>query len=323
MSLPRVSLQALDAFERVALSGSLQVAAREVGLSISAVSHHIARLETQLDTLLFDRTSRPFTLTREGEQALHHLSKGLLHLRRATSETVISGLLGTRSLNIGIVEDFESGVTPELAVILARQMPHAALSICTIPSHDAPDLLRRGEIDVAVSSRGESSLEGLSSAIILRDPFVVALPKNTSVDPADVLKQQGGLPFLRFNPKHMIGKQVEAHLARNRLDLANRFSFDSVQSIMAVIASSEGWSFVTPLGFMRAQRFVDRVQLHPLPVPAFARTIAVTSRADFDAQISQAIAALLRQIIRREVVEPACAIYPWLTPSFALLGVER
>ncbi|SOH92216.1 DNA-binding transcriptional regulator, LysR family [Monaibacterium marinum] len=319
MSLPRVSLQALDAFERVAQSGSMQVAAREMGLSISSVSHQIARLEEQLGATLFDRSSRPFTLTREGAQAAQHLSKGLIHLRRATSETVISGLLGTRSLRLGIVEDFESSVTPELAVILARQMPHAALSIGNILSHEADDMLRRGGIDVAVSSNIAGRSTGVSSLKLVHDPFVMALPKDLDVVPAGLLKGSD-LPFIRFSGRHLIGKQVEAHLARNRIDLANRFSFDSVQSMMAVIAGGEGWAVVTPIGFMRAQRFADRVRLHPLPIAAFARTLTVSARADFDDQTLQAITGLLRQIVRREAVEPACAMYPWLSEQFTVLG---
>ena len=60
VSLPRVSLQVLDAFERVARTGSVQIAAGEMGLSISTVSAHIALLEDQLGITLFDRTHRPF-----------------------------------------------------------------------------------------------------------------------------------------------------------------------------------------------------------------------------------------------------------------------
>lgn len=314
MTLPKISLQALDAFERVAQTGSMQGAAREMSVSISSVSHHIARLEEQLGAVLFDRSSRPFTLTREGAQALHHLSKGLLHLRRATSETVIAGLLGTRSLCLGIVEDFESGVTPELAVLLARQMPQAALTIRNILSHDAGDLLRRGEIDVAVSSQDK----GLQ---VVQDPFVLVVPKGMDIGP-DMLLRGADLPFVRFNRTHLIGQQIEAHLARNRVELAHRFAFDSVQSIMAMVASGEGWSLITPLGFMRAQRFAERVDLHPLPMAAFSRTIAITARTDFDAPTLRAIASVFRQAVQREAVEPACLAYPWLAEAFVVQGED-
>lgn len=322
MSLPRISLQALEAFERVAQSGSMQIAAREMGLAISSVSHQVSRLEEQLGVDLFDRSSRPFTLTREGRQALHHLSKGLFHLRQATSETIISGLLGTRSLNLGIIEDFESSVTPELAVILARQMPRAALSIRNILSHEASELLQKGEIDIAVTSETNERAKDVSNLPLLRDPYILALPKGNDIIPESLINGQADLPFLRFNPRHMIGQQIEAHLARNRVVLDGRFAFDSVQSIMALVASGDGWSFVTSLGYMRAQRFADRVQMHPLPLPAFARTISLSTRADFDDPTKQAIATLFQQIVRRGAIDPTCKIYPWLSEAFTLLSSD-
>lgn len=317
MLLPRISLQALDAFERVARSGSVQAAAAEMKLSISSVSHHIARLEDQLGVVLFDRSTRPFALTRAGQQALQHLSKGLLHIRRATNETAISGLLNTRSLRIGIVEEFESTVTPELASFLTKQMPRATLSICNVLSHQADSLLQKGDIDLAVVSEATKVTADMPSAPLLRDPFIIAMPESLRCAPEDLLTQAEGLPFLRFNQNHLIGAHIEAHLARNHIELPSRFVFDSVQSIMAVVASGAGWSIVTPLGFMRAQRFAQNVRLHPMSLPTFSRSIVLLSRSSFDARTRQALAVLLRQIMNREVVGPACKAYPWLVGQLA------
>jgi len=320
VSLPRISLQALEAFERVAQSGSMQVAAGEMGLSISSVSHHVARLEEQLGVTLLDRSSRPFVLTREGREALHHMSIGLSHLRRATSETAIGGLLGTRSLRIGIVDDFENNVAPELAVILASRMPQAKFAISMVLSHQAADLVRRGELDVAVASERDDNGPGIQSDPLLRDPFVAAMPQDFQSDAAALFAGRGTLPFLRFNRQHMIGKQIEAHLARNRISLADRYAFDSVQSIMAIIASGGGWSIITPVGFARAQGFSDGVRLHPLPIASFVRTITLLSRDDFDRPTALAIARLFRQSVRRLAVDPVGTACPWLKDAFGLIG---
>ncbi|WP_299829832.1 LysR family transcriptional regulator [uncultured Roseobacter sp.] len=319
MALPRISLQALEAFERVSASGSMQQAALELGLSISTVSHHIARLEEQLGAVLLDRATRPFHLTREGEEALHHLRKGLPHLRRATSETAIGGLVGTRSLHVGIVEDFESRVAPELAVALASQMPRARLAIHNVLSHEAPSLLRKGQLDIVIASEADQRIADIQSNPLVRDPFVIAAPKSVEVQSETLLSGTAALPFLRFNPNHLIGAQIETHLARSRISLPDRYAFDSAQSIMAIIANGDGWAVMTPLGFIRARRFIDRVQLLPLPVAAFARQISLMSRSDFDLRIARAVSALIRQIIAREAVAPVVAFYPWLSSAFSVL----
>ncbi|MFE3190823.1 LysR family transcriptional regulator [Nocardia sp. NPDC059240] len=55
-------------FDVVARSRSLTEAAREFGLSVSAVSKRLAQLEARLGVPLIQRTTRRFTLTPEGER---------------------------------------------------------------------------------------------------------------------------------------------------------------------------------------------------------------------------------------------------------------
>lgn len=323
MPLPKLSLQILEAFEQVARHGSMQRAAQEMGLSISTVSHHIARLEEELGVVLLDRSARPFALTREGRETLHHLSLGLQHLRRATSDTVIAGLVGTRSLRVGFVEDFESNLAPELAVILAGRMPRAKLSIGNVLSHEAPDLLRRGDLDIAIVAGSDGLASEFTTYPLLQDPFVIIDPGTGPTDVKDLLNGTSDLPFLRFNPAHQIGQLIETHLARNRIALPGRYHFDTVQSMMAVVANGHGWAIVTPLGYARAERFAPRVRLRPLPLARFSRRISLLSRSDFDAATARAIADLVRDALPVSVIEPVISVYPWLASSFATYDAMR
>lgn len=320
MRLPKLSLQVLEAFEQVAQSGSMRKVAQDMGLSISSVSHHIAQLEKELGVVLFDRSSRPFALTREGRKALLHLSTGLRHLRRATSEATIGGLLGTRSLRIGILEDFESNVSPDLAVVLASRMPQASLSLRHVFSHEVPDLVRRGELDVAIASEAQDQLQDLVVDPLVRDPFVIAAPAGREINPDDLLENATDLPFLRFNPIHLVSKQIETHLARHRISLPHRFAFDSVHSMMAVIANGNGWGIVTPLGCAPTAGYGGQTQLLPFPRAAFARRISLISRTDFDQPTAQAIAEQVRHSTRQFAIDPTCQAHPWLLESFLSLS---
>lgn len=318
MALPKLSLQNLEAFEVVARCGSMQQAAQELGQSISTVSHNVARLEAELGVALLDRSSRPFELTREGRETLHHLSRGLRHLRRATSATAIGGLLGTRSLRIGIVEDFESNLAPEIAVTLAGRMPHASLAIHSVLSHEVPARIRKGQLDLAIAAAPQEKIGEMRVIPLIKDPFIAAVPSPlvADMDPVNLINGKTELPFLRFNKNHLIGAQIDAHLSRNRISLPQRFMFDSVQSIMAVIANRGGWSIITPLGFLRAQRYASQVQLLPLPIAGFARQICLLARADFDPNTADAITALIHQsltpLLGNQVLQP----YSWLEANF-------
>jgi len=71
-----ISLQALKAFESAARLGSFKAAAAELAITPTAVSHHIANLESRLNTDLFHREVRKITLTASGEYLSQNTTSG-------------------------------------------------------------------------------------------------------------------------------------------------------------------------------------------------------------------------------------------------------
>ncbi len=59
-------LEDMEVFTRVAATGSMSDAARELGLSPAVISKRIKRLESRLGTRLFQRTTRQLSLTETG-----------------------------------------------------------------------------------------------------------------------------------------------------------------------------------------------------------------------------------------------------------------
>ena len=85
--MPRMdSISALLAFVRTAEAGSIVGAARVLGLSASAVGKRIARLEQELGTRLFQRTTRRVHLTDEGELLLQRCRRALDELSEAQAD---------------------------------------------------------------------------------------------------------------------------------------------------------------------------------------------------------------------------------------------
>ncbi len=60
------SLSAIGVFARVAETGSFASAARALGITPSAASKSVARLEERLGTRLFQRSTRRMHLTEQG-----------------------------------------------------------------------------------------------------------------------------------------------------------------------------------------------------------------------------------------------------------------
>jgi LysR family glycine cleavage system transcriptional activator len=77
---------ALRAFEAVARTGSMSLAAAELGLSIGAVSQQIQKLEQQLGVALLERRGRGVGLTARGERYRVKAAAALEMLRQAQEE---------------------------------------------------------------------------------------------------------------------------------------------------------------------------------------------------------------------------------------------
>lgn len=75
--MPSAPLNALHAFLAVARAGSFSAAARDLGLSASALSQAVKRLEEQLDVVLLHRTSRSMSLTDVGQRLLDQAGPAL------------------------------------------------------------------------------------------------------------------------------------------------------------------------------------------------------------------------------------------------------
>ena len=79
-------LASMRIFLAVAEANALNGAARQLGLSPSAVSKHIAALENRLGTQLFTRTTRHIALTEVGASYLENCRQILADLDKADAE---------------------------------------------------------------------------------------------------------------------------------------------------------------------------------------------------------------------------------------------
>src|ERR1700749_5179340 len=79
----RASQLELEAVVAVARHGGFRVAARELNMSSSALSHAVAALEARLGVRLFNRTTRSVALSGEGEQFVTEVAPALAAIRTA------------------------------------------------------------------------------------------------------------------------------------------------------------------------------------------------------------------------------------------------
>jgi DNA-binding transcriptional LysR family regulator len=116
--LPADYLAALTGFVRTAEAGSFSEAGRALGLSPSAVSKSVARLETLLGVRLLHRTTRSLRLTPEGELFLLRGRAILSDVVEAQAEVMRAGAALGGRLRIDMPVNF--GVNAQMMGLVAR-----------------------------------------------------------------------------------------------------------------------------------------------------------------------------------------------------------
>ena len=320
MKKSKLSLKWLDAFLLTARSGAVQDAAQEAGLSISTVSHHLRSLEDALGVALFDHTRRPMPLTPAGAVFHRHVDEAMRLLRKAEVEVQSGALTETRDLSLGLIEDFDSEIGPELARSLAAGMPKCRFRHLTRPSHELLALLRQQDLDIAIATTPQFDPDDLLQMPLLRDPFVLAVPAGATEPPDDYLAGRSALPLLRYSANQIMASQIEQQLRRLRIALPGQFEFESNQSLMNMVAEGNGWAITTPLNYIRAHRFQRQVTLMPFPGKGFARYISVFStELGPDAAITS-VTGTMRRLIAEQAIAPTVERMPWLDGQFRLLS---
>ena len=309
----RVTLWGVEVFLAVAEEGSISVAARRLGVSPSAVSQQLTGLESALAAVLLDRSARPLRLLPAGAMFRRHAQTILNAEAEARADLAAADLSGLSSLRIGMIEDFDAEVTPHLLADLAQDMRGCRFLLETGASHRLMDQLEARALDMVVAADlvTEQADDGWREVHpLLLDPYVAVAPKG--VVTAD-------LPLIQYTARHLMGRQIAAHLARQNLRMAYRFELDSYHAIMAMVAAGQGWTILTPLALHHAARFTDAVEVTPLPFDPLSRTLSLSARAGVLREMPGQVATRLRGLIAAQVVGPAQAQWPWLGDSLRVL----
>ena len=315
--LKGLTLRGLEVFETLARTGSVAETAAALGMSAPAVSQQMKNLSTALGTDLVDTSRRPMTLTPAGRLFLVQASVALKALRAGQRDLTALDLSDLSSLSLGVIEDFENELTPQLTIRLAEAMTQCAFVLKTGASHALHGLIAARALDLAICAEAPQARSDLVAFPLLDDPYVLAVPKGTGVEAG--LRTLGDLPLLRRDGEQVMGQQIEDYLGRAGLDPPRRFELDSNQSISALVASGAGWTITTPLSVLRGGRFSGGIDVHPLPAPAVARRIVLYATADWTGAIPEQIAELARELIGQHFWEPGMEQMPWLGESFRLL----
>lgn len=183
-----------DAFLAVAKTGSVHAAAKDLGLTQTAVTKRVRALELELSLTLFIRSRKGMNLTQDGEMLLQHCRavqelEGLFvsrvsGLTRSEISVRIAG--PTSAISTRIVENCRP---------IYEKYPHVQLHLQSDDHSDRVDLVRRGEADFAIVPP-ENVPNEMESKVLKPDRYLlVASPEWKGRRLGDILANERIIDF--------------------------------------------------------------------------------------------------------------------------------
>jgi LysR family transcriptional regulator (chromosome initiation inhibitor) len=168
----KISSLGLQAFSQTALKLNVTQAAKDLGLTQSALSQRIALLEADLELTLFIREPRGLKLTEAGQKLLRFAS-----LQRKIEEEVLLELKGSRQelaghLSLaGYSSILRSVIIPALAPFL-RKHPKVQIDFQSYEMFELPEALKTARADLIVMDYALHK-KGIAEKTLGQEEFVV------------------------------------------------------------------------------------------------------------------------------------------------------
>lgn len=164
----------------IAQCGSLTAAAKRLYVSQPSLSQMLRQIEDEIGLPIFDRTVSPFRITYAGEKYL------------AAAETILNANAQLESqlreikhdhsgrLRLGISVSRGMQVLPLVMPIFTRQYPHVTIELTETGSASLEELLRKGEIDLAMAAI-ESTGPNMAYELIEKETIGILAGKDSNM----------------------------------------------------------------------------------------------------------------------------------------------
>lgn len=291
----------LQSFKSVAATGSVRSAAQHLGLSPSAVSHHLKLLEKDTGLTLFQRQGRGLCLTDTGSAIMGEVD-GVLESSSLLQQR-IADLKESRvdRLSIGYFNTAGNRWMPELVLFLEHKHPHTAIQLNLAEGLWQED---RSDIQIIITETKNPSLPPqVNSSFLIEDPYVVAVPEGHEL----ATRSEISLPELEKYP-WIDNDKGEGPCRTILFDACARagvrvhFKHEAHTFVAALHMVSRGLG-ITLLPSLGIDQLPEGVVIVPLVAPKPLRYVHAISDPGHPQQgvINDAIAAL-RELANDEVI---------------------
>ncbi len=246
---PTLDSRQLHAFSALARRGSFTLAAKDLFLTQSAVSHAIKALEDDVGCRLLDRVGRKVLLTQAGEQFLRHTEKILREMEVARVGLEDLSKWGHGRLRVGASTTACQHILPTVLREFRQSYPKCIIRIEPGDHGQQLELLRSGQIDLAVVLEPPNqSLTEFVFVPLFQDElrFIVApLHPWASLGRAP-LESIEAETLVLYNKTSQTFRLVSEYFREEKITLTNFIELGSMEAIKELVKIGIGAGILAP-----------------------------------------------------------------------------
>lgn len=237
-----MDLRQLRYFVGIVQAGSLSRAADQLHVAQSAISHHLASLESELGRRLVTRGPKGIVLTEAGRVLYRHAEAILRHLEFAKQDAANVPNAPAGRVSIGFPISLVALLGYELLVRIHSAYPRIVLHLIDANSSLLRERLVNGRLDVALLFTDKPERGLAVEPMFVEELFFITRDPDTSpIQIADVARR----PLLLAGPGSAIERTVQDAFKKHGLTVTPISEIDTHATLRRAIASGIGNSILS------------------------------------------------------------------------------
>jgi LysR family transcriptional regulator, low CO2-responsive transcriptional regulator len=259
---------------------SFSKAAEELHVSAPAISLQIKEMEEDIGVILFLREGRRVELTSAGEYFLLYAKRITSTLKEAADTMEKLKGQDARILKIGLVSNAKYFV-PRVLAQFKREYPNVQIRIDVRNRQQLVELLREGDIDIAIMGRPPREIDTRVEAFAQHPHVFVANPQH-------VLASKRNISPKSLNQFELITREegsgtryiMETYLAEHEASPVISMEMSSNESIKQAVMANLGISFVSlhTIGLELENRQIAILDVQNTPIIRTWHVVALSKR---------------------------------------------
>ncbi len=302
-----MNLQQLKTLVAIFENNSFSAAADKMSLSHSAISLQMRTLEEELGQELFDRSTRPATLTPTGKATALAAQKALKMIESV--RLIGTGQQASNKISFGVVPTEARHLLPMLLRAFHQRQPKAHVQVRSDLSGNLALQVLNMDLDFAILTAPITALPELTVQELVVEPLFVIAPRHVRARTDEELLSRH--PFIAFEAMTWMGHQVSARLQSRGIRVNEIMEVDNLDAIETMVTEGFGVSIV-PQRFL-APPLSDKLTVIPFGRPQEIRRLVLVHRAGEETDLP---IANIRQFIRSRTPDPGQWDAPRNTNSY-------